>query len=514
MEFIYYVNLTDGSIKKEPYDIQQQKDYGRGLAARLLRENTPIGSGRLDPDNAIVFAPGLFAGCAAPSSGRMTVLAKGDTDRMQVFNPGGDLPQKLGSLDICAIVITGKSPEGNAVLHIDEKSASLLSMPETKGASTEEILSTITTRFGRKTAVLGTGIAGDHLMSLSTVFSTYPEGDPSFNCPRHGFGDILGSKGLRAVAITGDRYFDRECSDAENLRIAGKALSREILDNPFSGRILPAYGAEALVWLMQGKPIPEIPKESPQKRKTPAHQRINYNCSPMCVIGCLNRHGAYTGAHSSAPDQSELKAALISSLGIDDEGFLEELQDRLRALSLVLPEFVTAARSYIVATGQEPSRQAILSLTDEIRANSAIGRLVGSRAAGIARAYPENPELAKLNDRPALADEPLFSVKIHKSHRFVETDDMQLLYYRIFVMENLGMCLFAAFGIINNEKALSLMAELYTAKTGISATADDLTEYAKECIEREMQYEKDCGSIDPQIGIPPFTKMLYRYFAE
>lgn len=513
METIYHVDLTHRQIRKEAYDIRSEKDYGRGLGLQLLRAYTPQRAGRTDPENALVLVPGLFAGCVAPSSGRMTVLAKGGADHITACNTTGDMPQKLGSLQICALVITGKDPEGNAVVHIDANGARIVSMPKTQGAYTPQIIRLIKERFGPDSAILGTGIAGDHGLSLSTVFCTYPKGEPAFNCPRNGFGDIPASKGLRAVVVSGSAYFARHCENPALFRSAGKNLAAEILENEFCGKTLPTQGSVSLIHLLkQSSPIEnDTPTDRPPAA---ADQTINYTCSPLCVIGCLNRHRTHTGEHYDAPDQSELKNALKDCFGIDDAAFLRKLQDRIRALCLVSPEFVTAANSYFVATGQEPSKAALFALLDEIELNSTIGQLLGTRAEGIARAYPHKPELAKLNDRPALADEHLFPVKIRKTAYFSDTDDLTLLYYRIYLLENLGICLFAAFAIINNPRALDLLAQMFTDKTGVTSNANDLTRYAARCIEQELQFETDNGNKDPVLRIPPFTKMLYRYFAQ
>jgi hypothetical protein len=37
-------------------------------------------------------------------------------------------------------------------------------------------------------------------------------------------------------------------------------------------------------------------------------------------------------------------------------------------------------------------------------------------------------------------------------------------------------------------------------------------EYAKSCREKEMKYEEDNSIRNMSANIPPFTKVLYRYF--
>lgn len=516
METIYIADLSAGQLTARPYDILAQGDYGRGLAHRLLEEYASPRAGRLDPDNALVLVPGLFAGCPAPSAGRMTLLAKGGVHSVQVCNLTGNMPQKLGSLDIAGVVIKGKDPRGGAVLHLSGEGAELLHMPELSGLHTQDMLDRLKARFGREAAIVGTGMAGDMGMSLSTVFCTYPDGEPEYNCPRNGFGDVPGSKGLRAVVVTGRDYFARTCADRPAFQAAGKELAVHILDNEICSGALPSYGSVTLIRLLQQQQLPQQPPTPPKQvpRAKPGC-KINYCCAPMCVIGCLNRHSASTGEHYASPDQSELATALKNCFGMEDNDFVLRLQDRLRSLCLVSPEFVTAARCYFAATDTAPSPQALLDLVDEMERGTPTGRLVASRAQGVADAFPHRPELQALVDRPAIADEGDFTVKLSRpSPRFQALSDLELLYCQIFLLENLGLCLFASFALVNSGKALSLLAKLYRYRTGQAVTGDELILYAQQCIRRELDYLRRCGAPDPKTNVPAFTRVLYRYFSQ
>ena len=520
MERIYSVDLSTGHVEQREYDIRREGLYGRGLALKLLADATPPGTDRYAPENALVFVPGLFAGCRAPSAGRMTILTKGSLSFVQVCNVTGNMPQKLGSLNVCALVVKGRDDDGNAVLHIGSGGAELLHMHELGGLYTDGVISVLKGRFGREAAIVGTGMAGDMRLPLSTFFCTYPDGEPEYNCPRSGFGDIPGSKGLRAVVVTGGGYFSRECGAPGEFARAGKELASIIVRNEVCGSALPSQGSKALLTLLgEGGTL-----ERRRKRRTldvsssggiPTGRKKNYCCAPMCVVGCLNRHGADGGKCYDAPDQSELEAALKSCFAIDDGPFVSELQRRLRSLCLVLPEFVTAARSYFAATGLEPSRSGLLALVDEIERGSAVGRLVGSRTEGIAAAFPRNEALRSLTDSPAIADESHFKVKMALEYKNLpDVDDTELMYCQIFVLENLGLCMFTAFALVNSMEAVELLARLFRCKTGLHCvTGADLIAHAADCIDREREYAVANGAQAPRINVPAFTRVLYRYFS-
>lgn len=62
---IFYIDLTEEKITEKQ---NTAMDYGRGLAARIMEEEVPPNTDRLDKDNAIVLIPGLLSGTVAPSN--------------------------------------------------------------------------------------------------------------------------------------------------------------------------------------------------------------------------------------------------------------------------------------------------------------------------------------------------------------------------------------------------------------------------------------------------------------
>ena len=93
-------------------------------------------------------------------------------------------------------------------------------------------------------------------------------------------------------------------------------------------------------------------------------------------------------------------------------------------------------------------------------------------------------------------------------------DDLNMLYRQIFLMENLGICIFSSFALLNKKETLELLAKLYTYKTGYNTTASDLLCYAGECLEAEEALHRDAMIAGAQRSIPEFVKVLYRYFGE
>lgn len=121
---IFYIDLTEEKITEKQ---NTAMDYGRGLAARIMEEEVPPNTDRLDKDNAIVLIPGLLSGTVAPSTGRLIAATKrSGTEGIQYSNLAGTISQKLASLNIEALVITGKNVGDTPLIIIIEKDGVIL----------------------------------------------------------------------------------------------------------------------------------------------------------------------------------------------------------------------------------------------------------------------------------------------------------------------------------------------------------------------------------------------------
>ena len=525
MEKILIADLSTKEVTSLDYDINTYKHYGRGLTMNLLENTVPVDAGRYSTENAIVFVPGLLTGCKVASSCRLMIATKADKNGgMQLSNVTGNFPQKMASLSLAGLLVKGASKEKNAVLHLSDKGAEIITMPHLENQNTSIIVRNLKERFGQDAGIIAVGKTADMLMSLSSFICTYPEGEPEYSCPRSGFGDVFGSKGLRAVVVTGKSYFNRECAEEEMFLSTGKKLAKVIIDNDICGGALPAYGSVTLIDILKDKEktLLRLQEDKDHKKvasegdrsKNKGSKKVNFCCAPMCVIGCLNRHSVMDGAVYAAPDESEIHEALKGCYGIDDYEYTKAVREKSYELGIVGTEFVTASKMYFEATGQPCGKEKILELLNEIDKGSVIGRLVASRTHGILSLYPDNKKLYDLLDRKAIEDEGDFQVSLHKfSDELKDISHMDLLYAQIFVLENLGFCIFSSFATVNSQESLELMAKLFTYKTGIEVTSIDLIRYARECMDRELNYEIINGQGNIQKNIPPFTKVLYRYFA-
>ncbi len=516
MEKIIVVDLSKKVIEEQAYEYSQNSHYGRGLALELLKKHTKPGCGKLDEGNALVFSTGILTGNQIPCATRALVMAKGEgKNGLLVSNFTGDVPQKLASLHIAAIVIKGKAADKNAVLYLDKDKICFLDIPELKELNVSQKVETIRERFGKDTAIWGTGKAAEMMLPIATYFVTYPEGTPRFSCPRNGFGDVAGSKGLSAIIVKESNYFGASCVNPKALQQSGKKLAKTIVQDEICGGALPGLGSITLLHLLKDKKeLPAIEKKQEMKLQQKSDgEHINTCCAPMCVIGCLNRHCSNSGEVYGAPAEAEVKAALEHRFGQDSAVFAKQLNAKGFALGLDTVEFVNTAAVYLKSANMEFDQEVLLQLLDEIEKGSLLGRLIGGGTSAVSTLYKEREELQKMVTKPAVSQEESVRVKLERFYpEMAEIDDLQLLYQQVFLLENMGICIFTSFALLNNSEALEILAEAVSEKIGTKIDIQTMLEYAKQCVDRESEYQKNNASEAVQRSIPEFIKVLYRYF--
>ncbi len=561
-EKIIVADLGTGTVRTIEHSYEDDRPYGRRLVADLFKEFVPDGTDRFSPDNIIVIAPGLFAGNPAPSATRMLVATIEAADKgIQYCNTTGNMPQKLGSLGIAAVVIKGVAPQKGTVLRIDANGVYFDVCSGLAGRATTDIIRDLRGRFGADCAVTGNSIAGEMGMPLSTFFCTYPEGEPEYHCPRNGFGDVWGAKNLKAVVVCCDSYFSRECADPERFRKISRRLTRIITEDEICGGALPSYGSITIMKILQDRgSIAGLSKETEEQdgradmrkpetkavpimsgtsdtgnagvpvrsayAERPGHlerspnscsnvrsgRKLNKVCAHMCVIGCLNRHVNVEGRMYSSPSQVETQAAIERCFGIDDYDLADRIHTASSEIGIAATEFVTACKTYARTAGIENGEEYLAEWLDDVRRGTLTGRVIASRTYGVASLY-KDMDLEDWIDRKAVQDEGLYNVRLSTTYPgLAGLTALELLYAQIFVLENLGLCIFTSFALLGKTETFELLAEMFEARTGCPMTGEKLVTQAYDCIRTEREYHEQRWMAEQKSNIPPFTRVLYRYF--
>ena len=186
MSKIIYVDLDRFKISEEAFVFKNLSSVGRGLAVQLIGALTVPKTGR-GRGNCLVLAPGLLSGTKVPSTGRLVIAGLKVRERgLHLANTAGPFAQKLASQGVSALVVTGSySPGRTAVIHIREEGVDLHIFPVLKDKPVGETISFLREKWGKDSAIVGVGPAGEHLLPLAGIFSTYPaRGIPVFSVSR------------------------------------------------------------------------------------------------------------------------------------------------------------------------------------------------------------------------------------------------------------------------------------------------------------------------------------------
>ncbi len=128
------VDMTTQTATKEPFPEEWKLLGGRGLSAKILLAECDPTCDPLGPDNVLVIAPGVLAGTAAPTSGRISIGGKSPlTGGIKEANAGGNPGQDLMKLGYRVIVVTGQpsDPDKRYALEVNGDGVKVIEADDT-----------------------------------------------------------------------------------------------------------------------------------------------------------------------------------------------------------------------------------------------------------------------------------------------------------------------------------------------------------------------------------------------
>jgi aldehyde:ferredoxin oxidoreductase len=200
---ILFVNLSDNSVRILPTEKYiEQFVGGRGIAVKLLYELTPKNVDPLSPENALIFMTGPLTGTIVPSSGRIDVVSKSpQTNLLGGSNAGGFFGPELKYAGYDGIVVTGRA-SSTVYIDIYNDSIEIKSAENLSGKGVFDTVKALRKKDG-DTQVACIGPAGERLVNLSGIAFSMRN-----YAARCGFGAVMGSKNLKAIAVRGTRGLD------------------------------------------------------------------------------------------------------------------------------------------------------------------------------------------------------------------------------------------------------------------------------------------------------------------
>lgn len=234
------VDLDRGQVTEEPLDRDYAEAFigGSGLASRCLCDLVTEKMDPLCPENPLIFMTGPLTGTNAPCCGRFTVCARSPlTGFWGEANSGGVFGPTLKFAGYDGIIITGSSPQP-VYLEIVEGKAKLKDASRLWGQDCYQVQATIKGEIARpKASIASIGIAGEKKSKIAAIIN-----DHGRAAGRTGMGAVMGSKQLKAIAVSGDArpqlanetafaeaareayYFLKEDITAQMLRLGGTAF--------------------------------------------------------------------------------------------------------------------------------------------------------------------------------------------------------------------------------------------------------------------------------------------------
>ncbi len=397
------VDLTHRRVERQILDQGMVLLGGRALIDALLSSEVDPTAHPLGPSNELIFAPGLLAGTAAPTAGRLSVGAKSPlTGGVKEANVGGQPGLTLARMGLAALIIEGQAaPEESTVLVIEDDSVELTAAPELRGRGNYAVAAALRQKYGQEAVVISVGPAGEFKMAAASVAVTDVEGRPCRHAGRGGLGAVMGAKGLKAVVLIGRDLKPIKGRDPEALKAAvkeyahvltasdrasfwresGTAIMIEISKARGS---LPTRNYTAGAYEKTAGINADKLKELIQQRRG----RLGHACMSGCVIRCSNVFPGPEGDYLTSGLEYETIVMLGSNLDIDDLDAVAEMDRRCDDYGL---DTIEAGAALAVLSETDlfdlGDKKRAVALLDEIGRGTVLGRVLGQGAAVTGRVF-------------------------------------------------------------------------------------------------------------------------------
>jgi aldehyde:ferredoxin oxidoreductase len=242
---ILHVDLTNRNIEIEAQDEAFYRSYlgGRGIGYHYLMKMVSPGTDPLASDNILVLATGVMTGSPLAASCRFAAVGKspltgtaGESEAAGFFGP------ELKRAGFDAVVLKGRS-ETPVYLWVNDGKAEIKDAAPIWKLGAKEVEDAIRQDLGSsKIRVAQTGLAGMNRVRFANITNNLGH----FN-GRGGFGALMGSKNVRAVAALGSNKI--KFHDPEYLSQVAKNYAQTYKDNPL-GEALYVYGTTAFAELL------------------------------------------------------------------------------------------------------------------------------------------------------------------------------------------------------------------------------------------------------------------------
>lgn len=512
------VDMTTQTATVEPFPAAWRLLGGRALSARILREECDPKCDPLGPGNVLVLAPGVLSGTSAPTSGRLSVGGKSPlTGGIKEANAGGNPAQDLQKLGFRVIVVKGKPADANKRygLEVDQNGVRVVEANDTRGLWNYALCETLYARYPQSASFISIGPAGEMQLTGASVACTDEKGRPARHAARGGLGAVMGSKGLKYVAV-----------DAGKLAVRSPVVRKDFF--AYAKEYTKAYqaGPQMFKWGTSSVvPVANMLHTFPYKNRTEGQspdaatldgKRIvesfetrgggMHNCMTGCVVQCSNVVHDADGNYKTSALEFETLTLLGANCGIaswEDVADLDRLCDEV---GLDTIETGAAIAIYMDSGGMEFGDAAgAKRILREIAEGTELGRAIGNGAVatGKMRKHARVP-VAKGQALPAWDPRPLKATGVtyctspmgadHTAGLIINPGLPQSEFARASQESQLanaacdssGFCQFL-------QPTMEDIAKYYSLYTGEEITREKIGDMAWQCLADEWAFNDGAG---------------------
>ncbi|MBI5446463.1 MAG: aldehyde ferredoxin oxidoreductase family protein [Deltaproteobacteria bacterium] len=330
------INLAERTARVEPVpeEVTSLLVGGRGYGASHLHRELPPHTDPLGEGNKLLFLAGALAGTAAQASSRWMVCTKSPLTGAFARSVGGaDFGAWLRFVGYAFLLIEGRA-ERPCYVHLTPEGCTVRDATELWGRDTVETQKWLQEHHGSETRAACIGPAGEKLVRYAAIVSGRR------SASRCGVGTEMGSKNLKAVAITAkrtvrlhdpERFLELAKEQANVFRVNGRFQHHRKMGTTDTQDLTNALGVFPVRNFRLGQ------QEGCQRVSGQEYRRLRtgefgcYNCSARCGKAHAVTQGPYAGASSEGPEYESIWAftGTIDSTSIEASIAADQLCDEL-----------------------------------------------------------------------------------------------------------------------------------------------------------------------------------------
>ncbi|MCZ6464044.1 MAG: aldehyde ferredoxin oxidoreductase [Proteobacteria bacterium] len=523
------VDMTNQTVSEEPYPDEWKLLGGRALSAKILLAECDPTCDPLGPDNVLVMAPGVVSGTMAPTSGRISIGGKSPlTGGIKEANAGGNPGQDLMKLGIRVVVVTGKpsDPEKRYGLELTTDGMKVVAADDYKGMWNYACCEKLAENYSKTASFITIGPAGELQLTGASVACTdqQKERRPARHAARGGLGAVMGSKGLKYVAVDPGRARVRRPADMKGFAAKCKTYTKDYLAGPQMFKT----GTSSVV------PVANMLHTFPYKNRTEGQspdadtldgKNINasfeerggemHNCMTGCIVQCSNIVHDAEGNYKTSALEFETLTLLGANCAVaswEDVADLDRLCDEVG-----LDTIETGAAIAILMDAGEMEwgdAEAMKKLVREIAEGTELGVAVGNGAVSVGvRTGHKRVPVVRGQAVPAWDPRPLKATGIsyaigpmgadHTAGLIVNpgmpadqwaqaSQEVQLVNA---VCDSSGFCQFL-------QPTLDDIREYYGLLYGEEVSRQQIADQGWECLQDEWEFNRRAGFTEADDDIP------------